>query len=273
MLVYEPHIIKDPLVPFIFHTDVMRKGQREHPNWHTNIEILACIKGSGTVNCEGVEHDFEEGEIFVINSNELHTIYSDSEIVYYCLIIDRDFCKNNGVPTDNTYFKEKIRSKALNKEFEKVVKAFYCKDSCREAEIRLSVLNLLLQLKRNYVEELNASGRKEESVSFSRVKLAMIYIRENIANVITLENIASYVGISKYYLTREFRLVTGQTVFEYVNAVRCKEAKRLMQDGMTVAEAAQACGFSNMSYFTRTYKKCIRELPSHAKNAYKEKRV
>ncbi|MBP5245364.1 MAG: AraC family transcriptional regulator [Clostridiales bacterium] len=272
MLVYEPHIMPDPLIPVVFHTDTMRGGQKEHPNWHTNIEILCCIKGSGTVDCEGTEHDFTVGDIFVINSNNLHTIYSDSEVVYHCLIVDRDFCRTNGVPTDKALFKNRIRDERLNKEFDKVVEAVKVKDSLRAAEIRLAVLNLLITLKRYYVETADNNTKKKESVSFSRVKLAMIYIRENLANVITLEDIASYVGISKYYLTREFKLVTGQTIFEYLNVVRCKEAKRLIRDGMTASEAAGACGFSNMSYFTRTYKKCVNELPSFAKITRKKEK-
>lgn len=91
----------------------------------------------------------------------------------------------------------------------------------------------------------------------------MVYIRQNMKSCLTLEDIAAYVGISKYYFTREFKRITGQTVFEYINVVRCKEAKRLITQGMTVSLAAQTCGFENLSYFTRTYKKCIGELPSN----------
>ena len=55
------------------------------------------------------------------------------------------------------------------------------------------------------------------------------------------------------------------TVIEYVNILRCKEAKRLISEGQSVSEAAIASGFNNLSYFTRTYKKYVGELPSSNK--------
>ena len=40
------------------------------------------------------------------------------------------------------------------------------------------------------------------------------------------------------------------------------EAKRLIESGMSVSAAALSCGFENMSYFSRTYKKYTGTLPS-----------
>ena len=40
------------------------------------------------------------------------------------------------------------------------------------------------------------------------------------------------------------------------------EARRLIESGMAVSTAAITCGFENLSYFTRTFKKIFQQLPS-----------
>ena len=49
---------------------------------------------------------------------------------------------------------------------------------------------------------------------------------------------------------------------EMVNLIRCAEAKRLIENGMPVSNAATACGYENLSYFSRTFQKVFGKLPS-----------
>lgn len=264
-MIYEPHILSDPMLPFIFHTDERRSGIQFHPNWHTNLEVLFCLSGRGTVKVETVEYAFEAGEVFVINSNMLHSIYTDTAITYDCLILDRDFCSSNGVPTDNILFREKIRDPRLAEQFGAVKQAYAHEGICRAARLRAAVLELLILLRENYTV-CEHTDMPDTRLKTERIKRAMVYIRCNMSRPLTLEEIAKEAGISKYYFTREFRHIAGQTLFEYINVVRCKEAKRLISEGMTVSAAAQVCGFDNLSYFTRTYKKCIGDLPAAGKS-------
>ena len=90
----------------------------------------------------------------------------------------------------------------------------------------------------------------------------MIYIRKHLAERITLDEIAQHVGVNKHYLSREFKQIIGKTIFDTILLLRCTEAKRRLQEGMTVSEAAHACGFENLSYFTRAFKKYNQSLPS-----------
>ena len=76
------------------------------------------------------------------------------------------------------------------------------------------------------------------------------------------ERMARAMGMSKFYLCREFKRATGQTVIEYVNSYRIQKAAQLISGGYTVSEAARACGFENMSFFTKTFKKYLGCLPS-----------
>ena len=64
------------------------------------------------------------------------------------------------------------------------------------------------------------------------------------------------VGFSKYYLCRTFRQITGSTVVDYLNSLRCAHALQLLSSGeYTVGECAEKCGFRNLSYFAKVYRR------------------
>ena len=49
--------------------------------------------------------------------------------------------------------------------------------------------------------------------------------------------------------------------FDFLTSHRCKEAKKLLKAGSTVSEAANSCGFKNLSFFSKTYKNIMGNLP------------
>lgn len=259
---YETHIMTDPLLPFIFHRDT--SVQHENlSNWHENIEILFAISGLGYVNCNTKHYSFGAQDIFVVNSDFLHATGSDGELVYHCLIIDKSFCESNGIPTSQIRFRALIRNAELSDNFRRIVAAFdrYGNGSDRfaAADIRYEVLGLLRRLCRDHIVD---SEDTAASVSSDRVKKAIVYIKKHMTEPLSLQDISDQVGISRFHLSREFKMHTGRTIFDTINLIRCAEARRMIEHGTSVSEAAISCGFENLSYFSRTFKKHFGELPS-----------
>ena len=52
------------------------------------------------------------------------------------------------------------------------------------------------------------------------------------------------------------------TVMKYVEFLRCRHAKELLESGASVSKTAVECGFSNLSYFTKVFKRQYGVLPS-----------
>lgn len=259
---YETHIIKDPLLPFIFRPRDQHAHRACPTNWHENIEILSCISGTGYVKCGMEEFFFSAGDIFVVNADIPHSIGSKEHIAYRCLIIDNSFCAANGIPISQLHFQNTIRDAELARLFEAVAVAYDLRsdDPVRSvSEIRYAVLGLLRKLWADHAVPRQQSMPTESDVL---IKKALTCIRENLSGHITLDLIADCVGVSKYHLSRQFKSFTGSTVIHTVNLIRCTEAKRLIEGGMRVSDAAVACGFENLSYFTRTFKKLIGAVPS-----------
>lgn len=260
--VYEAHSMGDPLLPFIFHRSTVLTQFHSPPNWHENIEILYCVGGEGYIRCGPETFGFLQGDVFVVNADMPHCICSQTAVEYHCLIIDNAFCTGNGIPVTDLYFQKTIRDERMNALFEGVVAAFdsYDKDRlCAAADIRYGVLGLLRALCANYIIQ---RPKEAGSAANAHVKKAMEYIRKNISRVMTLDDIAGYVGISKYHLSREFKAFTHQTIVQTVNLTRCTRARRLIESGVSISAAASACGFENLSYFSKTFKKVFGMLPS-----------
>ncbi|WP_425487890.1 helix-turn-helix transcriptional regulator [Microvirga lupini] len=65
-------------------------------------------------------------------------------------------------------------------------------------------------------------------------------------------------------LQRHFRAAFGMTVFEFIRNEKLNEAWRLlMQEGISVGEAAYRAGYSSAANFTTAFKRRFGVLPKH----------
>lgn len=70
-------------------------------------------------------------------------------------------------------------------------------------------------------------------------------------------------GYSYEHVCRLFRSQFGVSPIAYVNAVRIARARRLLADPqLSVAQVAFEAGFSDASYFTRVFRRCVGVCPS-----------
>lgn len=87
--------------------------------------------------------------------------------------------------------------------------------------------------------------------------------------------IAEQLNVSKAYLSNRFRRETSVCLRDYVTSCHMDEAMRLLETSrMPVREIALACGYSNLSYFSKTFRRRKHFSPSAyrflAGNAEKE---
>lgn len=262
---FEPHVFPEPLFPFFFDRTNFSKHNSGPLNWHSNIELLYCNSGSGTVICDNRRLPISEGEIIVINSRLSHGVFSDEGIDYFYLIISDAFCEENGIFTNSITFTEHLKDPIISKAFLDVAEVIQNQAKyptlTRYAIIRSKALQLLILLCNNYID--NSIKRDLiDSLTFKRIQNTMIYIQENFTTKLTLDDIASHIGVCKNHLSREFKKYTNITIVEYINFMRCRFAQMHILNGDSIAVAASVSGFDNLSYFSRTYKKYIGYLPS-----------
>lgn len=257
---YEKHIVYDELMPFWFHKDTVTKGTADISNWHHNIEILYFVEGSGEVICDMEVENVSVGDIFVVNSNSIHSVKTEDVVKYYCLIVDKKFCDSNGIECSKRAFVKKINNDNVTEKYKKIVDAFKTRTDFYKTRIRVSVLDLLVALAEDFSSE---NRNRDDDKQTEIIKHVIEYINDNFSEEITIDELSQFAGYSRAHLSRQFKKATGLSIVEYINYIRCTNAHTmLVGENKTVSEVALECGFSNMSYFSKIYKRVIGKLPS-----------
>jgi AraC-like DNA-binding protein len=90
----------------------------------------------------------------------------------------------------------------------------------------------------------------------SRVKWAIRYIADNYASDITITEVAEAVSLHPIYFGTLFIKETNTIFRDYLNTIRLNQAEDMLRTGKrNVTEVAHSCGFTDVSYFSRLFKK------------------
>ena len=74
---------------------------------------------------------------------------------------------------------------------------------------------------------------------------------------LTLEELSAHFFLSSSYLCRIFKATTGTTINKYITAKRITLSKSLLDQGCSVLEACEACGFNDYSNYLRAFTKAV----------------
>lgn len=263
--IYEIHIFKDPDFPLIFHFDTIKAA---HPSfmlhWHENIEILFFVHGQSNVTCNAQIITTHAGDIVVINSNELHNIVAVSHSCkYYCLIIDKVFCESFNIPVSQILLQNLLTNNAPTSFFENIIKEMQLQNSYYKSAVKVLAIELLINLYRNFTITIPKESKNGNRRKIRLVKDVLSFLQIHYLEDITIDDICREMGFSKYYICHVFKEITRKTIIDYINCLRCDYAKILLTSGKwNVSESALFCGYHNLSYFSKCYKRYHGILPS-----------
>lgn len=92
------------------------------------------------------------------------------------------------------------------------------------------------------------------------------YIDTEFSENITLKDCAEFYFVNEKYLGRVFKNNIGMSFHKYLNYIRCENAKRMLKrKAETITEIALACGYSDVTYFNRVFKRMYGLSPSEYK--------
>lgn len=262
---YEKHSLQDPNFPLSFHPAIEFKstvGFESH--WHEHIELLYFMSGNAEMTVNTRQLFPKKGELAVVNSNCMHSMpYRSLDCRYYCIIINKNFFDGFFSPMKDIAFGELIADNKAGYIFELIAGEMEQKNGFYKQTVKAYTTLLLSLLARNFRVPVKMLEDKRLNQRLSMVKAAIGYISIHYKEDISIDDIVRHIGFSKYHFCHAFKEITGQTSFDYINILRCNEARRLIFSGKyNVSESALLSGFNNFSYFTRTYKKYMGVLPS-----------
>lgn len=100
-------------------------------------------------------------------------------------------------------------------------------------------------------------GWYAERVQAARERLDAEYDREH-----TVSALARSIGMSAFHFTRVFTELVGRPPHRYLTERRLLAAREMLREGRKVTETCFACGYNNLSHFSRSFGRRFGVSPS-----------
>lgn len=230
-------------------------------HFHDHYEFLLPLTSPGNIFVNDQVYPLERGTLYLIGENTLHRTMATGSHARYILHISRKALSDLSTPqTDFIQLtRDSFRRATMDSEhMTEIIELFQALERNKndgnfgsDVHQTIALLNLLLKI----APMLNAStaGESIRNKDFLRVAPILDYIRDNLSEQLTLDQIAGKFFISKHYLCRIFKSATGFSVMEYIIYSRILKARQLLQEGVSVQQAGELSGFSDNSHFIRTF--------------------
>jgi transcriptional regulator GlxA family with amidase domain len=123
---------------------------------------------------------------------------------------------------------------------------------------------------------LNHSSKKEQTgrddglsratVTDERLKRAVEYVRANLGEKLTVEQVTKVDGLSVSRFEELFKKEVGASLKHYQRTLRAREAERLLADpNLNLTQVAEKLGYPESSHFSRDFKKATSQTPREAR--------
>lgn len=118
------------------------------------------------------------------------------------------------------------------------------------------------------------SEKKKENRRASRASLERVreFITAHRTRHLSLDQLASLAGLSRFHLVRAFSQAFGRPPHAYQLHLQVERARCLLDKGALPAEAASEAGFADQSHFSRHFKKAYGVTPRQYVNGGKKRR-
>ncbi len=123
---------------------------------------------------------------------------------------------------------------------------------CHLSPEKIEAYYSMLKMIAEHISNDDTLSSSTESIG----KLVKYYVKNNITRKLTLDDIAWNLHCSTVTLTQHFKAEFGITIMEYVTKKRMELSERiLIATDEPLREVASMVGFSDVEYFSRTFKK------------------
>jgi LacI family transcriptional regulator len=130
-----------------------------------------------------------------------------------------------------------------------------------------------IQSKKNFLPPAGMVGRQSSDVmqvGDATVAKALSFIQDHIEQPIKVEDLLKHVFISRTLLERRFKAELGRTPLVEIRRQRVRRARQLLADtSLSVADIAEACGFSSDIRLSTVFKELTGQSPSAFRKAVK----
>jgi AraC-like DNA-binding protein len=266
----------------------LEEGERFYPirHYHPEVQLTLIIEGRGTRFIGNSIASFREGDVFLIGSNVPHVFRNDQpgssgerKVSSLSVYFKPDVLGDTFFSLPETRHISVLLSEASkgieilgggkDKLCDHLQRVRQSRGFNRLVEL-LEILNLI-SLSKDYriISQLSYT-RPVRDADNRRISSVFDFVVGNYTEEISLDRAASIANMSTTAFCRYFKLHTRQTFTEFLNRTRIGQASRVLIDtNQSVSEIGYSCGYNNIPYFTRQFRKFTGITPLAYRRQYR----
>ncbi len=223
--------------------------------------IFYTLSGKGILKYMGQTYTFLPGTVVYINCMEHH--------YYECLsgqeweFLWLHFNGSSALGYYQEYIKNgfRVMSDIDGNFMELTMRRILALTQKKDLHSEIIVSSLIVQILTQILID-NSSENLGLGIMPDYIRRALQEINHRFTEPISLDELSRACGVSKYYLSHEFRRYIGNTLIEYVILCRVNHAKELLKYSDTDIEGISfQCGFRSASHFIRQFKAHVNMTP------------
>ncbi|MBS6043924.1 MAG: helix-turn-helix domain-containing protein [Clostridium baratii] len=235
-------------------------------HWHTECEIIRILEGEFILFIDEDKIVARKNDLLFIHGGIFHGGLPNN-CIYECIVFDMKLLlKDNHACTKQIYdiinhnkvIAPKLPSniKDLNTCCTSLFESMRLKNIGYEFITQGSLYYLIGAILENKLYMKNDNHTKKTKERFLQFKNVITLIENEYQNPLTLEDLSRASGMSPKYFCRFFHEMSNKTPIEYLNYYRIEIAcEQLLATELSITEIALNCGFNDVSYFIKTFKK------------------
>lgn len=223
--------------------------------------LMYIVDGKGKVNYKEEVRTITTGDIICLDLSKPHgiCISDNSYLDYFCIGFDGDGFKDiYKIIFDQNYIIHPVNQQNIHQIFMNI---FKLKQSDTK-HFDIKVLSLMFQIFSEIVNDEAEDTSNEQNPDALMVNKVKKFIKENMDENISIDDMAKEAGYSKYQFIRIFQKLTGITPGKYLNKIRIEKAQQyLIETILPLDIIAQKVGFNSLSAFITSYKNYTGHTP------------
>lgn len=246
---------------------ISNAGSPVRYHYHDYVEFLYSIESDALVYINGKKYKFTDGDLIIINSNDIHDVKVSKHSRYICVKFSPNILYADEQAYDEykyampfltdtshqtVFSREEIERAGIGKLCVEILEEWNKKDYAYELVIRANILKIFSWILRYWKK--NGIMNMDRNLP-DTIKKAIIYITENYETANEREA-SRACGLSYNHFSSLFNEYMGQSFKHFLISVRLKEAERLlMTTEKSITEIAMETGFTTASHFIENFKR------------------
>lgn len=249
------------------------EGKHVPIHWHNDLEINLLREGEAFFQVYQKNYRVRPGEGFLLNRNVPHSCSSlgNAHVRYSTILVRPDFLygdfgsdverncfrpflQNSAVPCIHLTGAEGKEAEILQK-LNLVEEVFDQKLFCYELKIRGLLCEAFSMILYEHRQELTKFVPANQ-LELERLEKMLNHLNTHFGEVISLQELADQIHLSKEVCCRLFKKMTGKTITRYLEEYRANKSFPLVQSGQySMTQIAEIVGFSNPSRFASAFRR------------------